>query len=752
MGPVGSGKSSCCSVEVARRAISQAPGPDRLRRSRFGVIRNTYRELMDTTVKTFCDWFPEGQWGHFNRGDMTYYLEAGDVRSEIVFRALDRPQDVKKLLSAEYTGAWVNEAREIPLPVVQMLETRVGRYPSMKDGIGATWYGIFMDTNPPDSDHWWYTMFEELKPTGWRLFRQPSGRADNAENRAHLKPDYYERLLSGKDEDWVRVYVDGEYGYVREGKPVYPEYRDAIHCRPCSYLPNTTVVVGLDFGLTPAAVFCQMTTRGQWRALSELVATDMGVVRFSEVLGREMQQRYPGAAFQVWGDPSGDQREADERTCFDILRAHKILAMPAPGNNEWSMRREAVAQPLSRLIDGVPGLAIDPACVYVRKGLAGKYEYRRLQVAGDARFEEKPNKNEYSHPCFIAGTLIGTPAGSIPIERLRSGDSVSTPLGSRVVTMTGVREAPVVTMGHATCTADHPFWTARGFVPADALRYGEVLGTRHWAWTIHWWLSHYAPRRVGRFMSSMVAAITGVRRGITEHFRAMAANICTVLCGWLSTGLSLQDSMCITSTATATTTGLPIFRRSALPNIAGSICWNLTDERDPAESCADMRSQQRLSGGETIQRTLPRSAERGPQDYGEPSRSQSPPCSAVTAASGSRAWRSPSSGGFVHRLANRLLVVLLAWTTRSATANDAERSTARISTAGYVSAAGVAPVYMLEVAEAHCYYANGILVSNCEALQYALLGGGENAKIIKSAQLMKPVTSKNRWNPLNVGR
>lgn len=34
------------------------------------------------------------------------------------------------------------------------------------------------------------------------------------------------------------------------------------------------------------------------------------------------------------------------------------------------------------------------------------------------------------------------------------------------------------------------------------------------------------------------------------------------------------------------------------------------------------------------------------------------------------------------------------------------------------------------MAEAHCYYAGGVLVSNCEAGQYLMLGNGEGEAIL----------------------
>ena len=58
IGPVGSGKSSVCVMEILRRACEQAKGLDGVRHTRFVVVRNSYRELRDTTRKTFEAWIP----------------------------------------------------------------------------------------------------------------------------------------------------------------------------------------------------------------------------------------------------------------------------------------------------------------------------------------------------------------------------------------------------------------------------------------------------------------------------------------------------------------------------------------------------------------------------------------------------------------------------------------------------------------------------------------------------------------------
>lgn len=212
VGPVGSGKSSACVMEILRRASEQKPGPDGVRRTRFAIIRNTYSQLRDTTRKTFEQWIPR-QLGTWHEQSFSFVIDyrVGDgtrLHCEVLFRALDRPEDVKKLLSLELTGAYINEVREIPKHVFDVLQTRVGRYPSKAEG-GATWFGIWMDTNPWHPGHWGAKLFAK-NLDGHRLFRQPGGRSASAENRANLPDGYYQRLVIGKDQEWIRVYVDGE--------------------------------------------------------------------------------------------------------------------------------------------------------------------------------------------------------------------------------------------------------------------------------------------------------------------------------------------------------------------------------------------------------------------------------------------------------------------------------------------------------------------------------------------------------------
>jgi len=431
-GPIGSGKSVGMCFEIFKKATEQTPH-EGVRYSRWVVIRNTYRELVDTTIKTWNDWFPKhlGLWSQQNLSHtIEQRLDDGTVlHLEVMFRALDKPDDVKKLLSLELTGGWVNEAKEVPLRVIEMLQGRVGRYPSKRQG-GPSWWGVIMDTNPPDTDSWWYRIFEEVRPSNWEIFSQPSGLSEDAENIENLPPHYYTNMMPGKDQEWINVYVHGKYGFVQEGQPVYPDYNDDVHfSHHIIEVPKKCdIFVGLDFGLTPAAAIA-FEHNGQWVFCDEVVTRDMGAVKFGELLGKHLRRTYREHPLIITGDPAGEQRsQTDERTPFEILGALGIEASPAH-TNDMTVRRETLSQHLRRMtFTGQPGLIIGPNCKYLRRGLAGGFKYRRLQVSGTDRYVEKPDKNIYSHVCEAAEYLLlgagedSQVLGTMNLEELKYDD------------------------------------------------------------------------------------------------------------------------------------------------------------------------------------------------------------------------------------------------------------------------------------------------------------------------------------------
>lgn len=401
-----SGKSSGCCMEIVKRASQQRRGPDGYRRTRWAVVRNTAPQLRDTTIKTWLSWFPNGSIGHWQVSSKTYFIEAGDIRAEVMFRALDDAQDVKNLLSLELTGAWFNECREIPKEIVEAMDGRIPRFPAVKDG-GQTWCGMWGDTNPPEEESYWYHIFEHLDPeTGllaprdewWDTFVQPSGLSPEAENLEWLEPDYYTKLAKGKTKDFIRVNVEGKYGRSKSGRAVHPTFDADIHVAKNLLIPNPhlPLIVAADFGLTPAMSLMQQNPFGQLLTYDEIVTENMGLDRaIKEKLKPLIRNKYDGYDIRITGDPSGENRsQTDEKTCVDIFKRNNFRRVKFAYSNDPVARVGALDSFLTRLTENGPAFLLDPRVHHLRRALAGGYHYP-INTKGDV--SPSPKKNLASH-------------------------------------------------------------------------------------------------------------------------------------------------------------------------------------------------------------------------------------------------------------------------------------------------------------------------------------------------------------------
>lgn len=431
-GPLGSGKTVTACVKLFSLMCEQRPNRQGIRKTRWIALRNTFPDLLTTTVKDWRELFDE--LGSYKAGGIsppchTLKFRLADktlVQSEVIFIALDRPQAIKKLRGIQATGFWLNEMKELDKGVVDMADFRHGRYPSAMEG-GPSWHGMIGDSNSPDDDHWLYEMAEETKPDNWEFFVQPGGLMKEmrtvegpdgepkeewtgkwienplAENLANLPKDYYTIGQQGKSDDWINVNLANNYGSVHDGQPIYEkQWNDSFHVSDEIELiedDNWPVVVGLDFGLTPSAVIAQETPGGAIHILEELVATGMGVKQFAEnVLLPCLRNKYSKNEIIFVGDPAGNKREdSDENTVFKELADLEIYVEPANTNVEI-VRFESVRHFLQQLRDLKPAFLLHPDCKTLRKGFNGGYRFRRILVAGTTKYHTKADKNKFSHP------------------------------------------------------------------------------------------------------------------------------------------------------------------------------------------------------------------------------------------------------------------------------------------------------------------------------------------------------------------
>lgn len=413
-GPVGSGKTTACIIELFRRACEQEPAPDGLRYTRFAIVRQTLKQLKDTVLKDIMDWLKGA--GTYKVSDNTVYVNIGDVRSEWLLIPLDDPEDQRRLLSMQLTGAWMSEAIEMDYAIVAPLAGRCGRYPKS----GATWRGIIADTNMPTEGTDWHKHMDE-PPPNWQIFIQPGGLTDEAENLAWLNQtaetlrlpedhpariargrEYYNRNAANPNKDWVKRYVHAQYGDDPSGSAVFRESfkssfhvtKEDDHLEPVAGYP---IIVGQDFGRDPCSVLCQLDHKGRLLVLEEVLADDIGLeLHINHALRPAlMQERYLGKGIAIIGDPSGVSKSSIyEETTFDVLKRMGFVAIPAP-TNDIDARLRAVEAFLLGQRDGGPAMLIDRnRCPKIVRALGGGYRFAKTRTG--AR-KPLPDKNEYSH-------------------------------------------------------------------------------------------------------------------------------------------------------------------------------------------------------------------------------------------------------------------------------------------------------------------------------------------------------------------
>lgn len=430
LGPVGSGKTTACLIEILRRSMVQEPAADGIRYTRWAIVRQTLKQLKDTVLKDAQQWYAGlGEW---RVSENTYYLNFGNVRSELVFIPLENAEDQARLLSMQLTGAWISEAIETNLNILGPVSGRIGRYPSAARGV-PTWFGIIMDSNFPTEMTPWHQFCENLPPD-WQLFKQPSGmdppifdedgfQLGGAENLNRLVQTadssklpldhparlaqgrkYYERFVEmyGEDSDWVRRYVYAEYGNDPSGMAVFrATFKSSFHVVDDTLvIPGYPLVIGQDFGRNPWSLICQVDHMGRLLVHEEVPAENTGLEKHvnEHLRPRLMDSKYSGVKVMLVGDPSGVAKgNVSEESCFDALKRLGLSAFPAP-TNDIEPRLRAVESLLGRQVNGGPALMISArGCPFLVRALGGGYRFTKLKTGALRNVPDKTDKEGFSH-------------------------------------------------------------------------------------------------------------------------------------------------------------------------------------------------------------------------------------------------------------------------------------------------------------------------------------------------------------------
>lgn len=440
LGPVGSTKTTSCLYWLLFRAMTQEPSPDGIRRTRFGLIRNTLVNLKQTVLKDILSLFAGlAEW---RSSENTVWIRIEDVECEMMLLGLDKPEDLRRLLSLQLSGVYINEVREIDYPTIFAAFSRTGRFPSNKHGkVKCTYRFLIADSNMGVDGSQLHTFLEVVKHPAVMYVHQPSALSEGNDWIQYLPDGYYDDLMIGTTRAWIDTHIHAKWSADLSGEPVFAQvFNEYFHVAktPIQILPGLPIIVGFDPGVNPAAVFGQMTAGGQVRILRELYALNTLTTTFldSYIMPLMLSPGFAGKEFFFHMDPAGINRHAVSGVSAKGLFESKGLDVTLASTNEidprikvWetylteirNMEEHTLYRSLTELKQEgpAPAILIDNRCPVLIEGLQSKYRYKRKKLTQE--LEDKPEKKHPVSDVVEAGgyLLLGL-ANSQPFRRKAS--------------------------------------------------------------------------------------------------------------------------------------------------------------------------------------------------------------------------------------------------------------------------------------------------------------------------------------------
>jgi len=383
VGGFGSGKTAAGCAEAIELSL-RYPGNE------GWICRRTGTELEDSTMSTFFEMLPESYIRSFNKTKRNLVLYNG---SRVKFRTLDDPD---KIRGPNLGFFYIDEASEVREIFFRKLMGRLRL-------ATALYRPGFITTNPPYKDHWIYKLFVEQESTKYQIITAPS-----AEN-PYLPPDYVQELRESYPADWVKVFLDGEFGFLPEGRPVYPEFRPSLHVRKLDVIPGIPITRGWDFGYHhPVCVFTQKLG-DRMHVLGELEGQEEKIDDFAKRVLATCAKRFPEVRQYVdWCDPAGQQHnDKSDRTSFQIMTTLGIVPRAKPrAITDGILINRILLQPRETTVstticpdtgqelyetDITPGMLVDPSAIKLIEGFSGGYHYPEKMQPDEKKLPRKDN-------------------------------------------------------------------------------------------------------------------------------------------------------------------------------------------------------------------------------------------------------------------------------------------------------------------------------------------------------------------------
>lgn len=379
---------------------------------RWLVVRDTWKNLARTTMKTVQQWIP-GSVSHWKDNNTICIFPKDDPFIEFTFLGLEHARDWNKLQSFECGGLWLEE----PAPAADESSGlaaevyAIGTSCLSQEGY-ESWSQITM--NPPDDQHWTYTTFWENPTEHTKVWNILPG--ENKAVKDSFRAQMRRNFMSIGRPDLMQRLAEGKVVHVQMGEPVTPNFSDRLHVSdvPLEPIPNIPLFLLWDFGLNPTCIITQISPMRRWNFLHTFVGENMGVEQLiqREVL-QKLNYRFPRYEIHHIGDPAGKTPEQSNSRRNAVRTVQTMINGDwRDGPVPWDERRNACHRVLDSNASGYATVQIDKReNTKLIRALRGGWKYYK-----DSRgvvHRDSPVKDVHSHPgdSFASGAAVLFPLG-----------------------------------------------------------------------------------------------------------------------------------------------------------------------------------------------------------------------------------------------------------------------------------------------------------------------------------------------------
>ncbi len=315
---------------------------------------------------------------------------------------------------------------------------------------------IILTFNPIDRNHWLHKYFFE-PDNATKQFRESDRLKYSYKDNKFLDAEFISELESLKNEDAIayQVYALGEWG-VLTGQ-IYTNYVIEEFQHPTNYFDD--VFCGVDFGFeNPSALIIIGVKEKNLYIIDEIYKRKLINTELIKLIQNKLDS-YSFKNLEIFCDTAEPARiEEMKRAGLNVKEANKNVI---EGINVVKKYRQI----------------IHPRCIEYIKEIGG---YKRKEDKNGNVLEEPVKFND--HLCFVAGTKILILNGWKNIENIRCGDSILTRSGTHLAIVsgqTGFEDVINITFSNGISligTGNHPIWIeGKGFIRLDTLRYGDKI-------------------------------------------------------------------------------------------------------------------------------------------------------------------------------------------------------------------------------------------------------------------------------------